>query len=82
MPVASLGPALATVRVNTTFVPTRGVALSTLLTSDRSERAAGVSVSVAVLLAAAGSVIPAGAVTEAVLTRFPVAPGRTFAVIV
>ena len=35
---------------------------------------AGVSVSVAVLLPTAGSVIPPGAVTVAGLTRFPDAP--------
>ena len=53
-----------------------------VLVIERSETRASVSVSVAVLLAAAGSVMPAGAATVAVLTRFPVAPGRTFAVIV
>ncbi len=53
-----------------------------VLVMARSATPAGVSVSVAVLLAAAGSVIPPGGVTVAVLTRFPVAPGRTLAVIV
>src|ERR1700740_2640162 len=39
----------------------------------RSDTSAAVSVSVALLLVETGSVVPAGAVTVAVLTRFPVA---------
>src|SRR5207247_11030675 len=36
-PVAALGPALATMRVNTTVPPNGGAGVSTTLVSDRSE---------------------------------------------
>src|SRR5437868_6669958 len=48
----------------------------------RSETKAGVSVSVAVLLPGVGSVVPAGGVTTAVLTRLPVAAAEAVPVTV
>src|ERR671932_171140 len=48
----------------------------------RSDTGAAVSVSVALLLAASGSVVPAGAATVAVLTRLPVAEDLTVPVTV
>src|SRR5947199_394290 len=48
----------------------------------RSDTGAAVSVSVALLLAVLGSVVPAGAVTVAVLIRLPVAEDRAVPVTV
>src|SRR5262245_5903541 len=44
---------------------------------DRSDRGVSVSVSVALLSVGSGSVVPAGGLTVAVLTREPVAEGLT-----
>ena len=49
------------------------MALPSVLVTRRSATGAGVSVSVALLLALLGSVVPAGGVTVTVLTRLPVA---------
>ncbi|MNR05344.1 hypothetical protein D3C85_1213690 [compost metagenome] len=71
MPVPSLGPLLVAMSVNTTLLPTGGVALSTVLTTERSVVAVGTGVTVEVLFAAAGSLsVP---VMVAVLAYGPVA---------
>ena len=74
MALASLGPLFSIVIKKVTISPTFGLAsrLESVLTVTRSATLFFVSVSVAVLLAGVGSVVPAGTFMVAVLTRFPV----------
>src|SRR5713101_5581264 len=72
-PVTKLGPALVATMVYVVVPPGVYVATPSALVICRSATGAGVSVSVAELLPGVGSVVPAGDVTVAVLTRLPVA---------
>ena len=63
-------------------MPGTTVVLLSVLVMLRSACGVNVSVSVAVLLAGVGSVVPCGAATVAVLTSVPVADGLTVPVTV
>lgn len=81
-PVAFAGPALVTTIVYVVDVPGAYVGEPSVFVMPKFMLKIGVSVSVAVLLAGAGSETVAGVFTEAVLTRLPVAAGLTFALTV
>src|SRR5260370_2659204 len=75
--VANLGAALVATTVYVVVPPGVYVATPSVLVICRSATGAGVSVSEAELLPGAGSVVPAGAVTVAGLTRLPAAGGSS-----
>ena len=81
-PVTKLGPALVTTIVYVIPIPGMYVALPSVFVICRSACGTDVSVSAAVLLPGAGSVVPTGALIVAVFTRFPVAVGDTVPVTV
>jgi len=72
-PVTLFGPALVTTTVYVTIEPGATLVWPSVLVICRSAFGARVSESVAVLLAAFGSVVPAGAATLAVFESVPVA---------
>src|SRR5229473_3294657 len=81
-PVTASGPPFVTVMVYVTVPPGTAVVAPSVLVMLRSACGVSVSVSVAVLLPGVGSVVPAGAVTLAVLLRLPVAEAEMLAVTV
>ena len=74
-PVAVLGPGLLTVIVYVSLVPALAALFSSVIVTLTSACATSVSVSVAVLFAAFGSVTPAGTETVAVSDIQPLADG-------
>jgi hypothetical protein len=76
------GPLLVTVTVYETAVPGTSLTEPSVFVTARSDCGVAVSVSVAELLPAFGSVTPAGAATVAVSTRLPVAEGLVVSVTV
>ena len=81
-PVTADGPALPTTIVYVTGSPGWALVRPSVLVIDRSATGLSVSVSVAVLLPATGSVTPPGAAMVTVLARVDVAAGDTVAEIV
>jgi hypothetical protein len=75
--VTADGPALPATIVYVADVPGTSVATPSVFTMDTSAVGVNVSVSVAELLAAVGSVTPAGGAMLALLTSVPVADGTT-----
>jgi hypothetical protein len=78
--VTADGPLLVTTIVYEIGVPGTAASAPSVLVMDRSAVMMSVSVSVAELLSAIGSVVPAGTAMVAVLINEPVAPCAMFAV--
>src|SRR5260370_1190951 len=81
-PVTALGPPFVTVMVYVTVPPGTAVVTPSVLVMLKSACGVRASVSVTELLPGVGSVVPAGAVTLAVLLRLPVAEAEIVAVTV